>query len=168
MFQPGELIMYASTGVCRVDEVGIPHDLPTSDGKTPYYKLSPLYSVGTIHIPVDSKVFMRPVLTRQQAEQLVARIPQIDEDDCTIENPRLAAEHFRSRLDSHRCEDLICLIKTVYRRSAAQEKRGRKPSRAEQQLLRRAQDLLHGELAVALELPLDEVPAYIQRTLAAS
>ena len=166
MYQPGELIMYSTTGVCRVEEISVPSDLPSCDGVTPYYKLVPLYGAGTIHIPVNTGVFMRPVLTRQQAEQLVASIPQIEEDDCQIENPRLAAEHFRARFGTHRCEDLICLIKTVYRRSAAQEKRGRKPSRAEQQLMQRAEELLHGELAVALEMPLAEVPGYIRQTMA--
>ena len=168
MYQPGELIMYSTTGVCRVEEISVPVDLPYSDGVTPYYKLIPLYGAGTIHIPVNTGVFMRPVLTRQQAEKLVASIPHIEEDDCQIDNPRLAAEHFRARFGTHRCEDLVCLIKTVYRRSAAQEKRGRKPSRAEQQLLQRAEGLLHGELAVALDLPLDEVPGYIRQTMAAS
>lgn len=168
MYQAGELIVYANTGVCRVEDVGVPAGLPSSDGATLYYKLVPLYGVGTIQIPVNTRVFMRPVLTKKQAEQLVESIPQIEEDPCTIENPRLAAEHFRSRLDTHRCEDLVCLIKTVHRRSQTQQKRGRKPSRAEQQLLRRAQELLHGELAVALELPIGEVPEYIRRRLEAS
>lgn len=38
-----------------------------------YYKLSPVYGSGTIYVPVDTKIFMRPVLSRREAMDLIHR-----------------------------------------------------------------------------------------------
>ena len=39
-----------------------------------YYNLSPVYGSGTIYVPVDTKIFMRPVLSRREAMDLIRRI----------------------------------------------------------------------------------------------
>lgn len=74
MFQPGSLIVYGSTGVCRVEDVG-PKKIMKDILKT-CYTLTPLYSRETITVPVDSPVIMREVISREQAEQLIDRIPE--------------------------------------------------------------------------------------------
>ena len=73
MFSIGSLIVYSGTGVCRVEAVGPPPFDPGS--KVEYYTLIPLQSTGTIYVPVDTKVFMRPILSREAAQELIRRIP---------------------------------------------------------------------------------------------
>ena len=68
MFSVGSLIVYSGTGVCRVESVGPPPFDPRC--KTEYYTLTPLRGSGTIYVPVNSKVFMRPILSRQAAQEL--------------------------------------------------------------------------------------------------
>lgn len=70
MFKKGTLLIYDTAGVCRVEDVGMPEGLPVSDKKKQYYKLAPVFGVGTIYIPVDTKVFMRPVISKQEAEKI--------------------------------------------------------------------------------------------------
>ena len=77
MFQKGDLIVYGNMGVCRVEAVEAPAGLPGAGEKKLYYKLDPVYEIGTVYIPVDAKVFMRPILTHAQAEALIGRIPEI-------------------------------------------------------------------------------------------
>ena len=76
MYQIGDLIVYGGTGVCRVEKVEAPK-LKGTDGKRQYYTLKPLYQDGTICIPVDTKVFMRPVISREEAEKLIDAIPEV-------------------------------------------------------------------------------------------
>ena len=71
MFQPGEKIVYGTTGVCIVQEVTPRDDLPGTAPGTLYYALEPLSGSGVIYLPVDAPVFMRPVITRQEAEALL-------------------------------------------------------------------------------------------------
>lgn len=46
----------------------MPKGLPVANKKRKYYKLAPVFGSGTIYIPVDTKVFMRPVISKEEAE----------------------------------------------------------------------------------------------------
>ena len=115
MFQKGDLIVYGNMGVCRVEAVEAPAGLPGAGEKKLYYKLDPVYETGTVYIPVDAKVFMRPILTHAQAEALIGRIPEIEENPCGGKDQQMLAEHgnppeeIRLRylmFNAYRCEEL--------------------------------------------------------------
>lgn len=160
MYQPGEYIIYGTSGVCKVDAVGAP---PFEDEKNRlYYTLSPIYGTETIYIPVDSTVFTRPVITKKQAEELVHMIPSVEVEKLDAHNPRTRGEHYEEVLNRHDCEDLVQLIKTVYAKSM---QNGRRVSQIDQRYKKRAEDLLHGELSVALGIPVSEVPNYISQAI---
>ncbi len=109
---------YGTSGVCRVDEV---KPSPFEDeADRQYYTLTPVTGTETIYIPVDSPVFMRPVISREQAETLVRDIPNIEVDHFTSHSMRLSSEHYQEVLQSHDCGDLVQLIKTVYAKEQAQ------------------------------------------------
>ena len=74
MYQKGEYIIYGNTGVCRVEDVAVPDNIPIKEKGALYYKLSPVYGAGSIYIPVDTEVFMRPVLTKAQANELIDKM----------------------------------------------------------------------------------------------
>ena len=167
MFEAGNLIIYGNTGVCRVEEVGPgPKGMGQDTGRL-YYKLTPVYGAGTIYIPVDTPVFMRPVITRQEADALIARIPAVEEEGGDGMDQRMLADHYRAQLNKHDCDGLVQLIKTVYTKNQTLAKSGRKASKTDLEYKQRAENMLHGELAVALEIPVESVPEYIRQTLAA-
>lgn len=161
MYQAGEFIVYGTSGVCRVEAVGKP-PFDTEEDK-PYYTLAPVSGTETIYVPVDSSVFTRPVISRAQAERLIQTIPTIEEDGFTSHSMRMSSEHYQAVLQSHDCRELVQLIKTVYAKS---RRNGRRVSQVDQRYRKRAEDLLHGELAVALGIPLGEVQPYIAHTIA--
>lgn len=167
MFQKDDLIVYGNTGICRVAEVGTPENLPGVDEKKLYYKLVPVRSASTIYTPVDTGVFMRPVMTRQEADELIEKIPEITEDAYECRDPRMLADHYRASLQTHECEDLVRLIKTIFLKSKNQVQNGKKPGKTDQQYRKRAEELLHEELSVALGIPFDDVPAYIEQKISA-
>ncbi|MCI2106388.1 MAG: CarD family transcriptional regulator [Intestinimonas sp.] len=167
MFQKGDLIIYGNTGVCRVEEVGPPKNIGGADRDRLYYTLSPVYGTGNIYIPVDTSVFMRPVISREEADRLIDRIPLIQEDICDSSNQRTLNEHYQAVLQTHTCEDLLQLIKTVYAKNRNYIHRGKKPGQTDQKYKKRAEDLLYGELSVALDIPLEKVEGYIRKKMAA-
>ncbi len=160
MFAVGELIFYGNEGVCRVEAIGVP-PLPGVPGGREYYTLCPLYREEKIYIPVDTQVFMRPVISREEALALIARIPCLTAQVCEERNPRLRSEQYRASLRTHDCDDLVRLIKSVHGKQRAASQRGKKLGQAEEQFGKRAEELLHGELAVALGIEKDAVPAFI-------
>ena len=79
MFQPGELLVYGSTGVCQVLSIDQRQDYVNGVKQSRlYYQLKPLYQGGVIYTPVDNdKVVMRPVISREDAETLIDSIPTL-------------------------------------------------------------------------------------------
>lgn len=167
MYQPGEFIVYGSSGVCRVVKVGVLEGR-TADPQRQYYTLQPIFESDVIYTPVDSGVFMRPVMTKEQAENLIREIPSIGETMCTERNPVNLRVHYEASLQSHQCRELVSLIKGIRHKCRETEKKGRKMGQVDQRYRKKAEGLLHGELAIALGIPLDQVEEYIRERVEAA
>lgn len=161
MFQKGEYVIYGNNGICRIEEIGIPVGTPMGRSGKEYYTLAPVFGSGTIYAPLDTKVFMRPILTKDQAEQLIEQIPEIREEDFEGQDVRALSEKYKGCLDTHQCEDLVKLIKTVYMKGKSMVENGKKLAKTEQEYGKLAKELLHREFSMALELPYEEVEGYI-------
>ena len=157
MFQEGQHVIYERTGVCRITGILPASQVPGAQKQTQYYQLTPVFGHGLIYIPVDTAVFMRPILTRQQALALIHKLPTA---------PRTLMQQYRSILHSNDCDQLISLIKMIYEKKHLLEERGRHASQTDLAFFRKAQSLLYEELAVALEIPLSTVPSFIDQQLA--
>ena len=169
MYQIGDLIVYNSGGVCRVADIGPLEGIFAADEDRPYYTLHPLFDNGVIRVPVDSKVFMRPVISKEEADALIEQIPAMRADTgCSSNSPQLLSEHYRTFFASHRCEDLLTLIKTVYTKSQRAGSRGKGMGRTDQHYMQRARDLVEQEFSVALGIPLADVSDYIARKVEAA
>ncbi len=79
-----------------------------------YYTLLPQYQEGKIFTPVDTKIFMRHVITKEKAEELIADIPSVKAEIYENNNMRFLSEHYQSFFDSHECKDLLKLVRDVY------------------------------------------------------
>lgn len=165
MFEVGDLIVYNETGVCRVEQIGPPPFEPKA--KREYYTLSPLNSRETIYVPVDTQVFMRPILSREAAEKLIDRLPEIQQAHVDNQDDRTLARQYQGFFETHRCEDLVQLIKLVYVKNQKRSQAGKKPGKVDQDYQKRAETLLHGELAAALGIPMESVLDYIRERLSA-
>lgn len=161
MFETGELVIYDDTGVCRVEEIGLPEGIPVSDKERKYYTLAPVFHGGKIYIPVDTKAFMRRIISRSEAEALVEKIPEIEEERTDTVSQKLLEEKYRSAVKSHECEELVRLIKTVYWKKKDLASRKKKAGRLDTEYMGRAKRLLYEELAAALEIPVGKVEDYI-------
>src|SRR5659263_707363 len=78
-FNVNDLIMYGGSGVCIVEGIGVP-DISGIDNTKQYYFLKPLYTKdSTIFSPVDnSRVVMRKLITKEEAQELISKIPDIE------------------------------------------------------------------------------------------
>ena len=64
-------------------------------------------------------------------------------------------------MSTFECRDLIRMTKSIYAKKKDAESRQKKIGMTDEKYLRRAEDLLYGELAVALGIPRDAVSGYI-------
>lgn len=164
MFQVGELIIYDGEGVCRVEAIGLP-DIPDINRNRIYYTLKPLYREGRVYIPVDTNMFMRPVISRGEAHELIRQIPDIEPDLCNTSNLRALSNHYEEFLRTHDCADLVQLIRTVRVKGKSAAANKKKLGQIDTRYMKRAEELLHGELAVAIGIPKEDVKTYIAKKI---
>ena len=129
MYEIGQLIVYGNEGVCRVEEIGTPK-ISGVDKHRDYYTLAPIYREGKVFTPVDSKVFMRPVITREEALALIDRIPQMTAEVYENSNLRFLNEHYQQCIQNYTCADLLQLIKDVRAKRRQMTERGKKLGKA--------------------------------------
>lgn len=163
MFQPGDLVVHGATGVCRVEAVTRPA-ISGADRNKDYYQLKPLLQDGVIYSPVDSpKVRLRPVISREEAEALIDRIPTLRAEVCRAASLQALAQHYQALLHSGDCAQLTELTMSIYCKRQELERQKRRLGSVDERFFRQAERLLFGELSAALGIPYEDVPAYIAR-----
>lgn len=160
MFSIGEYIVYGLNGVCRVEEIG-PMNMSGVESDKIYYTLLPLYTKGSrVFTPVDNqKVVMRPVISKQEACQLIDDMPSIDEIEVVDDKRRELA--YKEAVKSCDCRELIRIINTALKRKEERLAQGKKMSACDERYLKQAQDTLYGEFAISLKIEKGEVQDFI-------
>jgi len=102
-----------------------------------------------------------------EARALIDGIPMVDAQPYYNNALRQLQEHYDTKINSHSCSDLIELTISLYRKKQKMQEQKRKFGAIDERYLKRAEDLLFGELAVALELQKQEVRQYIVARLEA-
>ena len=156
MFSVGDKIIYGENGVCTVESIG-PLSMAGAPKDKLYYYLSPLIGSGTYFAPVDSGAYMRPVMSRAEAEALIDAMPGIQPAICNDNRFNHVDTFYKNLFKQHSCEALVSIVKGLRSRMSD---RKTKSSRAEA-TMKRAKDILHGELSVALEIDVKDVEDYI-------
>lgn len=161
MFQPGELVVYNTTGVCRVEAITKPN-VSGADRNKEYYQLKPLQQDGVIYTPVDNpKVSIRPIISREEAEALIDLIPTIQAEACRAPTLQALAQHYQEAVHSSDCRDLVEMMMSIYVKRQEAEAQKRRLGLVDERFMKQAERLLHGELSAALGIPFEDIPAYI-------
>ena len=106
---------------------------------------------------------MRKILTKEEAQELIGDIPQIPVLE--IKNERLLEQDYKACLKTNACDQWVKLIKTIYERKQMRLQKGRKETAIDSKYFRIAEEVLYGELAVALDMERDRVSQYIEEQL---
>jgi len=158
MYQVGDLVVYGSIGVCRVDGVSC----PDPDSNKQFYQLAPLYQAGVIYTPVEpGKIPLRPVMSREDALALVDQIPSVHAEVYRERTLQLLAQRYQSTLQTGDPLQLLTLTMSVYRKRQQALEQNRRLGMVDERFGKQAERLLFGELAAALDIGIDEVPAFI-------
>ena len=162
MYKEDELVMYGSTGVCRVVKIGRP-DFSESEERL-YYFLEPLYQTGVIYAPVDSEaVSMRPVISADEASAMLDRLDGIEAEPYRGHSMQQLSAHYQSIIDTHNCEELLAMAKSIYLKSQEAVRNNKHLGQIDKRYMKRAEDLLFGEFAVALHADKDEIQEYVHQ-----
>ena len=160
MYQIGDIILYGDTGVCRIQNI-ISRKSPNGKDKD-FYQIQPLYQQCAIYSPVDNtKVFMRPVISKEEADKLIDEIPSMETKEYHKGPVKDKVGRYEAALKTHNCSDLIDMTMSMYAKRENLREQKKKFGTVDERFMKRAEDLLFGEFSVALGIPKDQVPEYI-------
>ncbi len=162
MYKVGDLIVYSKTGVCKVKNIGAIAFSGAPFDKE-YYTLEPLFDEGSIYVPVDTEVPMRPVVSKEEADEIILNIPKAKIGNTNIHKANEIRAAIDKRLETQSPEDLIVVVKTLEKKDEMAEKEGKCLSTTDKNYLKYAKRLLYGEFAVALGIDFDDVREYIDK-----
>ena len=160
MFGIGTYIVCGQHGVCRVEDIG-KLKLSEASGNKDYYTLSQVYSRGgVLYVPADSdKIIMRPVITKEEAEDLIAHMTEID--PIQIDNEKRKDDIFKQAFKTCDNREWVKILKALYARKQLRLSKGKKVTASDERFLRTAEDNLYGELAISLGIDRKAVEGYI-------
>lgn len=151
MYEIGEYIVHPGQGVCRVEDI--------VEEPSAMYLLMPVGQRHPMKItyPMASADRLRPVLSRDEAEELIAQYPNMQPDSYTDRSNALEEEHFKREIRTGTCRDSMRIVKTFRLRIAETRARNKKPPVVYERILKQASERSLGELSVALEMPVEDV-----------
>lgn len=155
MFNIGEYVFHRRCGVCVVKDIAPVSGMPD----TLYYALSPLYGEdkgNTVRVPVDNALSLKNPITREDAIRIIDSWPS-PKKDLYILDSKLRKQSYERALSSGLLSEIAPLMEGAKQRKA----RDGHLNSMDGQFLSRAEPLVYGELSISLDIPYEEVGAYI-------
>lgn len=163
MFQAGDYVIYGDSGLCQVEQIGVP-DFDTFGSGKAYYFLRSQEDGSRIYTPVDTRMPLRAPITREEAEALLSSLPQLDVKTPTGRDRKSIQQHYQELLRPHTCVSLAVTVKSIYARHHGVPGR---MSGAEESVLKKSEHQLCAELAAALSLSYDDARELLMKALRA-
>lgn len=163
MYKIGDKIIYGQTGVCQITDIC--EKVFIKNQKREYYVLKPHnLENNTIYAPVsDNKVFMRELITKSEAEDLIKSIPIIVEK--LSKSEEATKEDYIAKINNHSLEELVELTAIIYSKKLSVAKMKKRLNAIDEKYMKIGENLLFGELSVVLGIPIDSVQNYIEYRL---
>lgn len=160
MYQKGDYVVYGTKGVCLIEDVA-PIDWGESciSAEKLCYKLIPRFVKGsTIYAPVENeKTIIRPVMTKEEAQTVLNRVPKLKTIWIADEKEREAS--YQRALTSCDSMEWSRIVKTLYLRKQERMKSGKHMTCIDERYFHVAGNILFGELSMPLNMTLKEVEA---------
>lgn len=153
MYNSGDVVVYGRD-VYRIKDV---KDNYLFD-KT-YYIMNPIDDDSLVtSVPVDTASYLRDVITKEEAEELIAKIPSIE---IVQASDRDIEYEYKQLLRENTLEALIKIIKTTYMRNMMRQNQNKRISEKDEQYFNQAERRLYNELSISLHLTFDDTKQYV-------
>lgn len=151
MYSVGEYIVHPGQGVCRVEGM--------ADKPVEVYLLLPIGQRHPMRIsyPVANEQNLRPVLSHDEALEIIEQYPTMTVDGFEAKSNALEEEHYKQEIRRGSCKDSVRIVKTFRHRIAQTKARNKKPPVVYERILKQASQRSLEELSVALEMSIDDV-----------
>ena len=140
-------------GVCQVQDI-VERKFDGLDKAHLYYVLAPVYQDGVLYVPADNpRIFLRAVISAEEANRLIDQIPTMEGKAFHSRSSQELSAHYEEAMRTHSCADLIRLTMSIHTKKRDLASQKKKFGRVDEHFMKRAEDSLNGEFAIALGHP---------------
>ena len=157
MLSRGDAVVYKCRGLYKVEDIGT-LNFSFVDNSKQYYTLQSVEDAGDkAYVPAEDETNIRRPVSRDEALDLIRRMPQIEV--LQVKNEKFREQEYKECISDFCPENWVKVLKTTYKRTKS---RGSVTSldRKYQMLLEHA---LYSEFAFALGIPASEIQSFIAR-----
>lgn len=153
MYKSGDVVVYGRD-VYRIKDVKDNYLFNKN-----YYIMNPIDDDSLVtSVPVDTTSYLRDVITKEEAEELIAKIPSIE---IVQASDRDIEYEYKQLLRENTLEALIKIIKTTYMRNMMRQNQNKRISEKDEQYFNQAERRLYNELSISLHLTFDDTKQYV-------
>lgn len=154
MYNIGEYLVYKNE-VCIIKEIKQKYF-----NNIDYYVLNPIDDLTLkINVPVENKLgYIKKIMTKQEAIDFINNMLEIDILDIADRN---IENEYKRLLSTGEKEDLVSIIKTTYIRNKKRKDESKKIGEKDDEYFKKAEKLLYNELAISLNMSIEEVKKFI-------
>lgn len=167
MFQIGQVVSYGTTGICTIEDIRQEALTRAGVKKQEYYVLRPLATPTCItYVPTGNEKLtsrMRSIMTGAQIDDMIDGVR--GQSLPWIEDARHRAEAFQQVVSGGITGELLKLIACLYLEKKNRAQGGKKFCATDEKLLASAERMVSEEFAYALQIPENQVSAYIARRM---
>lgn len=163
MFQQGQQIIYGGNGVCRIEEI--------AERNTGVLGVRQVYVIRlatglTAYVPVESNVFMRALVTPEEAAQVLTEYPSIGMRTFAGSNSKALSDQYRAIIARHDPREMLCLYKSLRTKAEHARHAGRKPGAMDERFASLALEQVAQEFSVVLCRTVQEICALLSEEAA--
>ena len=158
MFKQGQQVIYGGNGVCVIETI-IERETDML-GRRQVYVIR-LASGLTSYVPVESSVFMRALITPEEARRVLADFPSIHVRSFAGTNSKALSDQYRAIIARHDPYEMLCLFKSLRNKVQQAVRAGKKPGSMDERFAAAALEQVTQELSVVLQRSVQEICAQL-------
>lgn len=163
MFEQGQQVIYGGNGVCRIEEIA-ERDTGVLGVRQVY--VIRLASGLTSYVPVESSVFMRALISPEEAERVLTDYPTIGMRAFAGSNSKALSDQYRAIIARHDPREMLCLYKSLQNKVEQARRAGKKPGTMDERFASLALEQVAQELSVVLCRSMQEICAQLSEDAA--
>lgn len=151
MYEVGEYIVHPGQGVCKVEDV--------IENPEVSYMLMPVGTSNPMRIsfPISGENRLRPVLSHDEAQELVDEYTDLSIDDYRSASIALEEQYYRDKIRRGTCLDSVRTVKTFRHRIDEAKANNKRPPIVYERILKQAIERSLEELSIALDMSKDDI-----------
>lgn len=151
MYEVGEYIVHPGQGVCKVEDV--------IENPEVSYMLMPVGTSNPMRIsfPISGENRLRPVLSHDEAQELVDEYTDLSIDDYRSASIALEEQYYRDKIRRGTCLDSVRTVKTFRHRIDEAKASNKRPPVVYERILKQAIERSLEELSIALDMSKDDI-----------